>query len=492
MTAQPRPLDDATIEAAIAGRAPGHADAMLLAGIVAAASSTPQIRSWTLPVIGGRRAGWAVLVAAVLLVGAVLLFLGGGSDRTTPTQAPSQPAAVGPSPSSTTSPSAAPARTCATETTTVTIGADMPPTSTAPMTVPEGILDQGIYVTEPSDNVYRPADVWSIRAGSATRIASVVGADFDVVQIDDISADGRLALLQVGALIADPVSTCDDLYLLSTDGTSVTRLSEHGRNEHTTGGRFSRDGRYVAFRFDDLSGHTPAVGLVDLEGDRTPRLTECAETSMFDLAWAPTDDRLAVICGARLDILPPPDLALAPTSTDLPFRGEALVELGWQDSETTLVTTAVIDGSTDPGPPINAPIQFRTVAAGAVSQPTVVSPPIGQGNPGSAISPDGQALAVFATPSDFEASGWYVIDVSTGAARKVSGITCSDIGWSADSRSVLYVKRDPLTSPPSGAPTTGRLLGGQPTLTVVDLGTGQVQGVGTMPINYIQGFWRGS
>jgi hypothetical protein len=456
MTAQPRPLDDATIEAAIAGRAPGHADAMLLAGIVAAASSTPQIRSWTLPVIGGRRAGWAVLVAAVLLVGAVLLFLGGGSDRTTPTQAPSQPAAVGPSPSSTTSPSAAPARTCATETTTVTIGADMPPTSTAPMTVPEGILDQGLYVTEPSDNVYRPADVWSIRAGSATRIASVVGADFDVVQIDDISADGRLALLQVGALIADPVSTCDDLYLLSTDGTSVTRLSEHGRNEHTTGGRFSRDGRYVAFRFDDLSGHTPAVGLVDLEGDRTPRLTECAETSMFDLAWAPTDDRLAVICGARLDILPPPDLALAPTSTDLPFRGEALVELGWQDSETTLV-----------------------------------SPPIGQGNPGSAISPDGQALAVFATPSDFEASGWYVIDVSTGAARKVSGITCSDIGWSADSRSVLYVKRDPLTSPPSGAPTTGRLLGGQPTLTVVDLGTGQVQGVGTMPINYIQGFWRG-
>jgi hypothetical protein len=490
MTAQPRPLDDATIEAALARRAPGHADSGLLTDIVARATSTPQVRAWTLPVIGGRRAAWAVLVAAVLSVGALLLFLGGGSDRTAPTPAPSQPAVVHPSPS--VSSSVAPARTCGTQTTTVTIGADMPPTSTTPMTIPEGILDQGLYVTEPADNVYSPADVWAIRAGSATRIASVIGADFDVVQIDDVSADGRLALLQVGELIGDPVSTCDDLYVLATDGTSVSRLTEDGPNEHATGGRFSRDGRYVAFRFDDLRGHTPAIGLADLLADPTPGYSECGETSMFDLAWAPTDDRLAVVCGSRLDVLPRPDQVLQPTSTDLPVSGEALVELAWQDADTTLLTTAVIVNSTTPSPPINAPIQFRTVTGARVSQPTVVSPPIGQGNPGSAISPDGQELAVFATPSDFEASGWYVVDVSTGTAKKVSGVTCSDIGWSADSRSVLYVKRDPLTSPPPGGPTTGRVLGGQPTLTVVEVDTGQIQGVGTMPINYIQGFWRRS
>ena len=477
MTGQPRPIDDATIEAALARRAPGHADATLLADIVAQATSTPQVHGRSLSIAGRRRAAWALLAAAVLLVGGVLVILGGGSERITPTPAPSQPGVVAPSVSVSAAASPASVATCATQTTTVTTGAEMPPTTTPPMTVPQGVLDKGVYISRRGQDASSgPADVWSIGAGPATRIASMTGSEADFAQIDAISDDGRVALLEVGNLAGGPISACLDLYAVRTDGTGATRLTNNGAQESASGARFSSDGRYVAFRYDDLSGHTPAVGLVDLEGDRTPRLTECAETAMFDLAWAPDDDRLAVVCGNGLGILRP-DLALAPTSTDLPFSGEALVELSWQDSETTLVTTAVIDGSTEAGPPINAPIQFRTVAAGAVSQPTVVSPPIGQGNAPSAISPDGHALAVFATPSDFEASGWFVIDLPTATATRVSTLTCSDIGWSADSQSVLYVEHDLAT--------------GQSMLTAVHLGSGQAERVAPVPVNYQQGFWRG-
>jgi hypothetical protein len=103
------------------------------------------------------------------------------------------------------------------------------------------------------------------------------------------------------------------------------------KHEHASDARFSVDGRFLAFRFDDLRGHTPVVGLVDLVGDHTPRIVECGETSMFDFAWAPDDDRPAMVCGGRLDVVSA-ETGLVASSTVLPFKGEIFMELAWSDA----------------------------------------------------------------------------------------------------------------------------------------------------------------
>ena len=82
MTAQRRPLDDRLIEAAIARRAPGHADAALLAEIMAAAGASRRVRGWpALPRLS--RPAWVAL-AALLLVAAALVATLVGSQPPLP------------------------------------------------------------------------------------------------------------------------------------------------------------------------------------------------------------------------------------------------------------------------------------------------------------------------------------------------------------------------------------------------------------------------
>src|SRR5450759_4570322 len=114
-------LSDALIEAALARRAPGHADAGLLRSIVSRAEAMPQVPAWRsrlLPVPPRARVWVAIAAAAVL--GAGLLLAGVGrqprpSVVSTPTSAPSA------------NPSSAPAGACATDNARVAIGGDMPP-----------------------------------------------------------------------------------------------------------------------------------------------------------------------------------------------------------------------------------------------------------------------------------------------------------------------------------------------------------------------------
>ena len=264
---------------------------------------------------------------------------------------------------------------------------------------------------------------------------------------------------------------CNNLYLIATDGTGATRITTFGTHEHASDARFSPDGRFVAFRFDDLRGHTPVVGLVDLVGDHTPRIVECGETSMFDFAWAPDDDRLAMVCGGRLDVVSA-ETGLVVSSTVLPFKGEIFMELAWSDAATTVLVTALDNGIGVS----NAHVQLRTVASGVVSNPTPVSPPITFAGPGSATAPDGRAVAVVAFSRD-QTSGWYVIDTTTGAAQAVAGPGCSDLGWSADGRSVVFVEGGPATTLPA--------------LTLVDLSTDARHPLGWVPADYRGGVFRG-
>jgi hypothetical protein len=85
-------------------------------------------------------------------------------------------------------------------------------------------------------------------------------------------------------------------------------------------------------------------------------------------------------------------------------------------------------------------------------------------------------VAVLAFSGD-ATQGWYVIDTTTGAARAASGPGCSDLGWSADGRSVVFVEGGPATTLPA--------------LTVVDLSTGARHPLGWVPADYVGGVFRG-
>ena len=258
-------------------------------------------------------------------------------------------------------------------------------------------------------------------------------------QLYHLSPDGWFAVVELGQAIPNsPLIACNNLYLIATDGTGATRITTFGTHEHASDARFSVDGRFLASRFDDLRGHTPVVGLIDLLGDRTPRIVECGETSMFDFAWAPDGDRLAMVCGGRLDVVSA-ETGRAVSSTVLPFKGEIFMQLAWSDATTMVLVTALDNGIGVS----NAHVQLRTVASGVVSNPTPVSPPITFAGPGSVTAPDGRAVAVFSVFafSRDQTPGWYVID-TTAAAQAVAGPGCSDLGWSADGRSVVFVRED--------------------------------------------------
>src|SRR5689334_10246917 len=114
---------------------------------------------------------------------------------------PSPSPVHGPSPSPRATPGPTPTPTpapCVTQTVRATFGAAMPATTTPPFTVPAGVLAAGAYVTQPEDGSRSPVDVWFLRAGSATRIASFAGNQYTDGRIDDISADGTVVLVQVG------------------------------------------------------------------------------------------------------------------------------------------------------------------------------------------------------------------------------------------------------------------------------------------------------
>jgi hypothetical protein len=478
MNERPPVLSESLIEAALARRAPGHADASLLAAIVAEAVVTRQVRDWRLNLPTGRvrTRTWVALAAAAALVGALLLSAVGGRQPTV-TPPPSGAPSVSPAgPTSRTSPSVSPSTVaCLTDTTRVTVGDAMPPTTTPPMTVPAGVLDRGAYLTLPNDS--GSSDLWSIRTRVANRIANV---DIGRVLVRDISSDGRQVLLQVGEMhggIAGP--ECDDLYVIRTDRPSVTRVTHNGTGEHAFAGSFSVDGRYVAFRYESTNAVAPAVGVSDLLADITPQLRLCdGNATTIQIAWAPDNDRLAALCPSVLQ------LEFVPTSTstiDVPFAVDSVGTFGWASP------TRIVIGTVPTGPGAS-PITLHTLSLTGVgahemdgtfsnSTPTTQTFTSVADNSGE-VSPDGRSVLVNATPADGPQVhlDWLVVDLATGRTTLEIPLDLPDrASWSEDSQSIVYVE-----------PTSGG-----PGLTVVDIASGDHHTYGSMPTEFLQGVWRG-
>src|SRR5262245_2023898 len=328
---------------------------------MAEAGRTRQVRRWgpAMPVM--RRSAWVGLAAAGLLIAGLVVALGGGGRETepAPTPSPSAPAVVVPSasPSPFGSPSATPTVACPTETSSVLTGAAVPPTSTAPGSVPDDILRIGAYVTQRDGE--QVVNVWSIRGGEATRIAAVVGPDFNDVSITDISPDGTQALIELGEIHGgSPRPWCHDLYLVQTDGSGARRLTFNVAEGQAYDGRFSLDGRLVAYVTEtpELPGspQVPAsLAIIDLTGAGAPITTNCVTGSQAAFAWGPMDGRLVAACtdgiamfanGARTE------------TVELPYGDELPLLLAWPDPDHVLLAT-VVGGAT-----MNTPIQTRTIA----------------------------------------------------------------------------------------------------------------------------------
>jgi hypothetical protein len=472
-------LSDALIEAALARRAPGHADAGLLRSIVSRAEAMPQVPAWRsrlLPVPPRARVWVAIAAAAVL--GAGLLLAGVGrqprpSVVSTPTSAPSA------------NPSSAPAGACATDNARVAIGGDMPPQVAQPMAIGAGIVDRGAYITHPINGAAVPAEVWSVGAGSSKRIATVDGPDIMVVSIDDVSRDGGLVLLAIGHITGgDALPECIDLYLLSSDGSSVTRLTNYSSGEKAMGGQISADNRYVAFDHDFTFQSSPRSGYVIFDRlatqDASREFVCSLDSWSANLAWEPDNQGLAAVCAPQLIVADQTG-----TSADLPFAADQLVGLDWQSSAGLVVAAA------SAGTPTNTIDVWTLKFGSALSFPGFAAPkrvpvpfdvltccvgPIS--GAAGLVSPDGRYLLVPGEPKGSTTGDtlWYAVRLSDGSSTQIVPARGIEPSWSADSRTIVYVRWS----------DTGETA----SLVVHDLATGDESIVRPLPAGFAQGVWH--
>ena len=282
---------------------------------------------------------------------------------------------------------------------------------------------------------------------------------------------------------------CDDLYTVRMDGSGAARLTHKGPDERAENGAFSRDGRYVAF-FDGGIGYAnPAVAVLDQRNDTTTRVLTCDDSNGgSDLAWSPFDDRLAIYCGTTLTMVAVDGSSGAPVTVpyafEIPTRDDAPVGVGWLDPLRVLLVTA---GS---GATSNGPIHLTTLTLGSRTSATVGtwSTTI-ESDPwladlgmltGPVVAPDGHAAAIYADPTrnlDFgDDPALYSIDPATGVAQRAAAWPATEVGWTADSRSLVFVDRS----------------GDAPFLTIYDLAGKHARTYGVMPVEYQGGIWRGS
>ncbi|MEA2674437.1 MAG: hypothetical protein QOI92_1629 [Chloroflexota bacterium] len=477
MTPERGPLTDATIEASLARRAPRHADPRLLADVLAAAAATRQVRRWTPRRLGRDRRLFPVLAVAAIVGGTLLAALAGSSG---PNRTPAPSVIARASTDVTTEPSASTSVDCATDTASILLGSAMPPTASAPMALPfgrdAGGALTGVYVTRRDNEPY--PNVWAVLPGAkaATRIATVSGNQWISASVTDVSANGRLALLEVGEFHGGvPRPDCEDIYAIHTDGSSATRLTFNRGYGNATNAHFSFDGQWVAYQ-TDTAGHDATLGIIDLAHTAPSTTTDCFGGSQsFALAWSRVADRLVALCGGQLETFVEGQVS---GSVDLPYNAEdeVTILLGWQDDSRILLATAV--GGTSLNAPVNVRTFVRRDAPGGELQGTWtdavrVRPLLGQSLAGGAVAPNRIRFVVSLTSGTSDGEGWYLIDDGTGQATKVSGLA-DNAAWSSDGRYVLLDEW--------GAESQ--------TLMLHDVMNGSVQSLGTLPSDNARGIWR--
>ena len=109
----------------------------------------------------------------------------------------------------------------------------------------------------------------------------------------DRSQDGADVLLSVGKISPSGLHPeCVDLYLIRTDGTGATRLTQHGPGQYVTAAAFSPDGTQVVY------STWTGISTVDLATGTNKIATTCTTGNDYTgwVAWAPSGDQIAATC----------------------------------------------------------------------------------------------------------------------------------------------------------------------------------------------------
>ena len=361
----------------------------------------------------------------------------------------------------------------------------MGPQVAEPMAIGAGIVAHGAYVTKPTAGSSEvSAEIWSVQGGASKRIATVEGPDVNVVSIADVSADGGLVLLSIGHVTGGGTNPeCIDLYLLKANGSTVTRLTKYSSGSKALGGRISPDGRYVAFHHNVPVQSKPRSSYVifdDQAAQNASREFPCGSDRSLNLAWEPTSQGLAAVCAPQLVVADQTGSA-----ADLPFVADQLVGLDWQSSAGLIIAAVDRGGST----PTNAFDVWTLKFVSAASFPGLGTPkrlPVPfvvlsccvdpASGAAAKVSPDGRSILVpgFAQGDPSGDLLWYSVRLSDGTSTQIVPALGLDPSWSADSRSVVYVK-------------VGNAVAN---LVVHVVATGAESVAGALPAGYAEGVWH--
>ena len=393
-----------------------------------------------------RSSSLALAALVILLVALIAVVLGGGLRRTVIVALPS--------------PSPSPAIAKATQ----------PPTSPSPSPV-EDVCSAPVVMTPAFDvlltenrDVVGPANgrvafaaiapngtagIWLETGGSkGVRVAATI-ATAPYAAVLGWSNDGS-AILVVAGFIADqnPGPDCTDLFLVQADGSSVRKLTTSQPDHAAAGGALAPDGRTVAYYSVDhpyKGPRTSQLWLTDASGssrvlDATPR---CGADLAFGnqpserIVWAPDGRRLAVICEGGITLYTIAD----GSSTSVPglrysAQSPEAANCSWTADGSQLLVEA--------DPFVEGPISLLAIDpdTGETQVESVSSVSTRNQNFPAAdvFSPDGKWLLVQRSPG--AAVETYLIDVGTGAARRLADNISPDTAWLPDSSAFVSAGGD--------------------------------------------------
>lgn len=452
-------------------------DSRLVSDILRATERQAQLRA---PLFGTWSPAWGVLMLVLLVaVSAGALAVGSGLlRRPVPivpivSQSPSPTISAGPLASPTTpAPTPPGAGQCATD--TIKAVAVPKGSRTAPVTAWQRASFTGLgsgrvaYLTPTTmSGTLDGVDVW-IASGDHVPpavVATLTGSGLNYVFLAPWPALSPELLLGIGHISPSGASPeCVDLYLVAVDGSGVTRLTHSGKEHFTDARGLSPEGTEVAYTIWRPGDAGPAFAVVDRHGASVLSARNvCPATSipLANPAWSPDGRRVALACGATIDVF---DLATG-SLTRIGRKGPAEVAaMSWTLDGSLLVAT--VDPSPAPGGLMVWTVDPVAATWAQRAKPDDAAIIWVEPLPDVAFAPDGRSLLAtgqIGTGQTTGSTSTFVLDLGTSRLHQLLGadlnVDWSTTAWTADGSAIVYLdltypseptlRRQPLDGSPA-------------------------------------------
>lgn len=292
---------------------------------------------------------------------------------------------------------------------------------------------------------------WVIDGGAARPVAHYSGTvPANEIRVVDWSADGTTLLVTAGNLSLQAAERdCSDLYLVRTDGSAVTKLTDNGPGSRADLGALSPDGTMVVYQEIDPQGHTelrladatPASIALDDTPCAGPGLDRI-DAGASALLWSPAGDRIAAVCSSAVTVYKTLDRSAHTISVP---KGTLIVSAAWSASPYHVIVATAKAGASQLGPLTVLSLGADSGASQVLASSQLSVEWVLPGTP-DGFSPDGHWLVVdgglpeSVPGADFQ-DQLYVVDLQSGATRPLappSALLGSFIGWMPDSSGAVF------------------------------------------------------